>query len=90
MRWLNIFLLLVLLGLQYRLWIGPGSWADVAALSREVETQQSRNDRLEARNQLLEGEVNSLKSGIEAVEERARSELGMTRKDETFYLIVDK
>lgn len=90
MRWLNIVLLLLLIGLQYRLWIGPGSWADVAALSREVESQQRKNDRLEARNQLLEGEVNSLKSGLEAVEERARSELGMTRQDETFYLIVDK
>lgn len=90
MRWLNILLLLLLIGLQYRLWIGPGSWADVAALDREVERQQVRNGRLEGRNQMLEEEVVSLKSGVEAIEERARNELGMTRKGETFYLIVDK
>ncbi|MDX9873825.1 MAG: cell division protein FtsB [Spongiibacteraceae bacterium] len=90
MRWLNILLLLLLLGLQYRLWIGPGSWADVAALKAEIEVQQQRTGELEKRNRLLEEEVINLKSGVDALEERARGELGMTRKDETFYLIVDK
>jgi cell division protein FtsB len=89
MRWLNIFLLLILLGLQYRLWVGAGSWADVATLSGKIEQQALKNDRLHARNQLLEGEVISLKSGVDAIEERARNDLGMIKRDETFYLIVD-
>lgn len=90
MRWLNIVLLLLLLGLQYRLWVGPGSWADVAALSRSIDTQRQQNDRLVGRNQLLEGEVRSLKSGLDAIEERARSELGMVKNGETFYLTVEQ
>lgn len=90
MRWLNIVLLLLLLGLQYRLWVGPGSWADVAALNRAIDSQRQQNERLEARNQLLEGEVRSLKSGLDAIEERARNELGMIKNGETFYLTVEK
>src|SRR5690606_25159269 len=89
MRWLNIFLLLILLGLQYRLWVGAGSWADVAALDRNIEQQQEKNERRMARNQLLEGEVISLKSGLDAIEERARNDLGMIKRDEPFYLVVD-
>jgi cell division protein FtsB len=90
MRWFNIALLLLLLGLQYRLWVGAGSWADVAALSRSIDGQRQQNEHLIGRNQLLEGEVRSLKSGLDAVEERARSELGMVKSDETFYLTVDQ
>lgn len=90
MRWLNICLLLLLIGLQSRLWIGAGSWAQVAALNRDIEQQRQRNERLLNRNQLLEGEVISLKSGLDAIEERARNELGMLKRGETFYLIVDK
>ena len=90
MRWLNILLLILFTGLQYRLWIGPGSWAQVASLNREIDQQRQHNDRLLNRNQLLEGEVLSLKSGLDAVEERARNELGMVKRSETFYLIVDK
>ena len=89
MRWLNILLLLILLGLHYRLWIGAGSWADVAALERKIDQQADKNERLVARNQLLEGEVISLKSGLDAIEERARSDLGMIKHNETFYLVVD-
>jgi cell division protein FtsB len=90
MRWLNILLLTLLVGLQYRLWVGPGSWAQVAALNRDIEQQSQDNERLLHRNQLLEGEVLSLKSGLDAIEERARNELGMLKRGETFYLIVDK
>lgn len=90
MRWLNIILLLMLLGVQYRLWIGPGSFAQVAALHRDIDRQSKHDERLENRNQLLEGEVVSLKSGLDAVEERARNELGMLKRGETFYLVVDQ
>ncbi|HEY3700388.1 MAG TPA: cell division protein FtsB [Spongiibacteraceae bacterium] len=90
MRWLNILLLVLLTGLQYRLWVGPGSWAQVASLKREIEQQREHNSHLVARNQMLEGEVLSLKSGYEAIEEHARNDLGMIKRGETFYLVVDK
>lgn len=89
MRWLNIVLLSMLLVLQYRLWIGAGSFAEVTAHKRDIAEQRQQNDTLKQRNQRLENEVHSLKSGLEAIEERARDELGMIKRDETFYLIVD-
>lgn len=89
MRWLNILLLLILIGLQYRMWVGPGSWANVSALTTQIEKQSSKNEQLIARNQLLEGEVMSLKTGFDAIEERARNDLGMVKRNETFYLVVD-
>ncbi len=90
MRWLNIVLLVMLVGLQYRLWIGVGSWAQVAALHETIDKQRQLDDRLAGRNQMLEGEVLSLKSGYDAIEERARNDLGMIKRGETFYLVVDK
>lgn len=90
MRALNIFLLVLLTGLQYRLWVGQGSWAQIAALKRDIARQQTHNDHLLARNRMLEGEVRSLKSGLEAIEEHARVDLGMIKRGETFYLVVDK
>ena len=89
MRWLNIVLLSMLLILQYRLWVGAGSFAEVASHKRAIAEQRAQNDTLKQRNQRLENEVQSLKSGLEAIEERARDELGMVKRDETFYLIVD-
>jgi len=79
--------LLVLL--QYRLWLGDGGIADVRRIGRAVEEQRRTNARLYERNQALKGEVRDLKQGLEAVEERARSELGMIREGETFYQIVE-
>jgi cell division protein FtsB len=90
MRWLNIVLLIMLVGLQYRLWIGPGSWAQVAGLRETIDKQRQLDERLAGRNQMLEGEVLNLKSGYDAIEERARNDLGMIKRGETFYLVVDK
>lgn len=90
MRWLNVVLLVMLVGLQYRLWIAPGSWAQIASLNDAIAKQRQLDDRLAGRNQMLEGEVLSLKSGFEAIEEHARNDLGMIRRGETFYLVVDK
>jgi cell division protein FtsB len=89
LRWLNIVLLMMFLVLQYRLWIGPGSWAQIASLKRDIEQQQQHNDRLITRNRMLEGEVLSLRSGLEAIEEHARNDLGMIKRGETFYLVID-
>ena len=74
--------------LQYKLWIGDNSVRDLNAVEREVAEQELINGGLEQRNEALEIEVLDLKNGLEAVEERARSELGMIEKDETFYMIV--
>ncbi len=87
--WLMILLVLLVL-LQYRLWVGDGSLAEVWQLHRQAEAQKAENDQLEERNQTLDAEVKDLKQGQAAIEERAREELGMIRDDETFYHIIEK
>ncbi len=74
--------------LQYPLWFGKGGWLRVRELDRQVVAQQAVNAGLKARNDALDAEVRDLKQGLEAVEERARYELGMIRKDEVFYQVV--
>ena len=75
--------------LQYQLWLGEDSVRALNLLEEEVSAQQAINDDLQARNRLLEVEIIDLKNGLEAVEERARSELGMIGEDEVFYLIIE-
>ena len=89
MRWLIAILVIVLVLLQYRLWVGDGSLAEVWRLHQAVETQRTENQELLERNAALEAEVQDLKTGSEAIEERARSELGMIREGETFYQVVE-
>lgn len=89
MRSLIIILLFLLLWLQYRLWEGSGSIAEVRRLQSEVAAQQEKLSLLTTRNQVLEAEVLDLKHGVEALEERARTELGMIRHGEVFYQIVE-
>lgn len=88
MKWLLSILTLLLLLLQYRLWVGDGSVPEVLHLQQEVEKQQQHKQQLQERNASLEAEVSDLKQGLDAIEERARSELGMIREDETFYQII--
>ncbi len=83
------FLIVLLLVLQYRLWVGEGSLAEVHALRQEVDSQRAELDTLQQRNNALRAEVKDLKKGLDAVEERARSELGMIRDNEEFYQIID-
>lgn len=75
--------------LQYQLWLGEDSVRALNLLEDEVHAQQAVNDDLRDRNRLLEIEIIDLKNGLEAVEERARSELGMIGEDEVFYLIIE-
>ena len=89
MRWLIWLLVVLLLLLQYRLWVGDGSLAEVWDLYQQVELQRDENERLSERNQALEAEVKDLKQGLEAIEERAREELGMIKDGETFYQIIE-
>ncbi|SRR5579885_2587 len=86
-----VFLLIILLGaLQFRLWFGEGGWRTVWALREQIDSQRQENAKLKERNQALEAEVQDLKQGLEAIEERARSEMGMIKKDEVFYQIIDQ
>jgi cell division protein FtsB len=88
MKPLAIILAGLVLVLQYPLWIGKGSWTRVWELDRQLVAQRDTNARLKVRNDALDAEVRDLKDGTEALEERARLELGMIRKDETFYQVV--
>lgn len=87
--WLFIVLVLLLGGLQYRLWIGDGSLASASRLQQQIAEQQGENERLLERNRILEAEVMELKRGMETVEERARQELGMLKEGETLYLLTE-
>ena len=90
-RSLVLLILVVLLGwLQYRLWVGPGSLQELHQLHRAVDRQSTEIVGLQARNQDLRAEVDDLREGRDAVEERARSDLGMIRKKETFFLVVEE
>jgi cell division protein FtsB len=89
MKALAAALLVMLLILQFRLWVGEGSVAELRQLQSRVDAQQLENEQLRARNSSLETEVLNLKEGLEAVEERARNDLGMIREDETFYLVIE-
>lgn len=85
MRLLGLVFALLILALQYPLWLGKGGWLRVRELNGQVETQKDVNAGLKARNAALDAEVRDLKQGTEAIEERARSELGMIRQDEIFF-----
>lgn len=89
MRWWILVLLLVLAGLQYRLWYGQGGWAEGVSVQKQIEEQRDTNLRLKSRNDVVEAEVRDLKSGINTVEAKARADHGMARPGETYYLIVD-
>jgi len=89
MRLILILLIILLFWLQYELWVGKGSSAEVRELRTAIESQKKENEQLSERNKSLAAEVKDLKAGLEAIEELARSEMGMIKKDETFYQIVD-
>ncbi len=90
MKWLLLALALAFVTLQYRLWFGDGSLSEVVQLSTELERQKQRLRELEARNRRLEARVLDLQQGFDAYEEQARQDLGMVRKGETFYQIIDR
>jgi cell division protein FtsB len=88
MRIVTYILLALLLLLQYPLWLGKGSWLKVWEMGNQVETQKQTNEQLQKRNAVLDAEVRDLKSGTDAVEERARSELGMVKQGEIFFQVI--
>lgn len=88
MKTCYLVLSLLLIALQLRLWAGEGSLAEVHQLERQIALQEAENERLLIRNDLLRAEVVDLRNSVGSIEERARSELGMIRSGETFFLLV--
>ena len=85
-----LFFLVTLLTLvQYPLWLGKGGWLDVWELKRSIKAQKRYNEKLEIRNAGLEAQLQDLKNGYDALEELARSELGMIGSGEVFYRVID-
>ncbi len=87
-RGFTAILVALLVLMQYPLWLGEGGWLAVRQGTRKLDTQRSLNQRLRERNEILQAEVSDLKQGREAIDERARSELGMIAPDETFIRIL--
>jgi len=90
MKILITILILVLIGLQYKLWFGDGSLSEVVQLTRELELQKQKLQELESRNRILEAQVLDLQSGLDAFEEKARNDLGMIKQGETFIQLIPK
>ena len=90
MKLFILFLVAVFIVLQYQLWIDKDGVRKLAHLSDRIEDQTAKNQQLYERNEVLAAEVEDLKSGFDAIEERARMELGMIREGETFFQVIEK
>ena len=90
MRWPTWILLAIIVLLQYPLWFGKGGWLKVREMDRQLQAQREVNQKLETRNAALDAEVRDLKTGYEAIEERARFELGLIKDDEVFVQVPQK
>lgn len=89
MRLIIVCLIMILAGLQYKLWLGEDSLLHWVSLNKKLTTQVAENKRLSLRNQAMEADISELKSGEQALEERARHDLGMVKQDETYYQFID-
>ena len=87
MRWLALAFIALIATLQYPMWLGKGGWLQVREFDRQLAAQKESNAKLKSRNDALDADVRDLKTGSEAIEERARAELGMIRQDEVFFQI---
>lgn len=89
LRWIALILIVLLIGLQIKLWVGDGGMRDLRAIHQRVSQQAAENARLKQRNDALRADVEDLKHGQDAVEARARSQLGLIKPGEVFYQVVD-
>ena len=87
-RVLGVVLVLLIAALQYPMWLGKGGWLHVRELDRQLTALREGNALLKARNDALDADVRDLKNGYDAIEERARNELGMIKQDEIFYEVL--
>ena len=90
MKVLAGILIALIAAIQYPLWLGKGGWLRAWDVDRQVDAQRARNEQLESRNGALAADVKDLKQGHDAIEERARYELGMVKKDEVFFQVPGK
>lgn len=90
MRWPTLVLVVLIALLQYPLWLGKGGWLRVWEMNRQLEAQREVNHKLEGRNAGLDAEVRDLKTGMEAIEERARYELGLVKEGEIFVQVPQR
>ena len=90
MRWPTLVLVALVVLLQYPLWLGKGGWLRVWDMDRQLQTQREVNQKLEQRNAALDAEVRDLKNGYDAIEERARYELGLVKDGEVFVQVPQK
>lgn len=88
MRFLTLCIVGLLVALQFRLWVGDNGLAELRSLQSNVERQEATNQQLTQRNQLLRADITDLRNAQDAVEERARNELGLVQTDETFFRLV--
>jgi cell division protein FtsB len=89
MRILAFVLVILIAAIQTPLWFGKGGWLRVWEIDRQLEAQRQDNEKMRTRNAALDAEVRDLKTGYDAIEERARSELGMIRQDEVFFQVLE-
>jgi cell division protein FtsB len=89
MKYIVGCLLLILAGLQYKLWVGDGSLKEFSQLTQKITHQSAINEKLMHENKALEADISELKAGDQALEEQARYELGMVKKDEVYYQFLD-
>lgn len=89
MRLLTLVLAALIALIQYPLWLGKGSWLRVWEVDQQIRAQRETNRKLQTRNSAMDAEVRDLKQGLDAIEERARSELGMIRQNEIFFQVVE-
>ena len=90
MKFVTLALIALIALLQHPLWLGKGSWLRVWEVDRQMQAQRETNQKLALRNAALDAEVRDLKQGLDAIEERARSELGMIKRGEIFFQILDE
>ncbi|MCU4676906.1 cell division protein FtsB [Catenovulum sp. 2E275] len=88
MKIFRIILIIVLIGLHYRLWFGDNAYSEHLAMTQKVAELKKANEALKLRNKIMMADIKDLKSGLDAIEEKARNELGMIKQDEVFYRIV--
>lgn len=89
LKWLAIVLVALMMLLQYRLWFGEGGLKEYSQIRARADAMEEQNQPMRARNERLAAEVVDLKKGLDAIEERARSDIGMVRRDEQFYWVPD-
>ena len=89
-KWVIAGLFVLLVGLQYRLWVGEGSYAELSSLNKKLLEQKQINRGLKLQNEQLSTRVDALKNGLEEIESRAREELGLIKPGETFYWVIEE